>query len=590
MLPRIAAAFVLPWLIPGAAWAQTICPPTPQYTPCDIVFDVPDANTGATTGNVDIRAEFRSPRADTALVRAFEDGPRRWVVRFTPAEAGTYAFRLTSRLPTLSGKEGQFTATASSIRKAGWLRAANLHHFADVEGNTLTPHLWMGAVIPGFASMDAAQWKQLVRARARQHFNHLGVTLVDEASSASFQSPEFFRTAEDKIRAANDAGIVVDVAFFAGNNLINRLLATRAEREKWFTYALSRLAAFDVTWQGIEEWESTGNGRELLKEIGEYLAALDPYKHTRSTRTALASGPVAEDGWLRYRSYQTGDDAITAIEQQVFQYPAVNNFAASTGTSTIDADTFRHRLWNATVNGQYPAPVIPNDQAAATMKLWYEFMQNTRHWELEPFFDTSVGRGLALEGIEYIVYLEKPGPVTVNYEKHGYDGEWWNPATGQAVKIKDVKGESFTGTPPDLSHDWVLHISREGTKAGMLKSVKFDSREQAPVLQELEGNPDKIPFDIVEPSTGDLSLNKPARFEIKLKRQSRALERMLYEWTAEVTADGRSYRVVGTGATGTLNIPADIARTYPAALHLRVLGMNALGKVYALDRNYTLTK
>jgi hypothetical protein len=574
MLPRLAAFLVFT----APVWAQTTCPPTPQYSPCDIVFDVPD------TGNVDIRAEFRSPRADTALVRAFEDGPRRWVVRFTPAEAGTYVYRLTSRLPAFNGKEGQFTATASATKK-GWLRAANLHHFADVEGNTLTPHLWMGAVIPGFSSMDAAQWKQLAQTRARQHFNHLGVTLVDESSAATFQSPQFFRAAEEKIRAANQAGIVVDLAFFSGNNLVNRLLPTRADREKWFAWALSRLAAFDVTWQGIEIWESTDNGRDLLKEIGEYLTNLDPYKHTRSTRTALSSGPVTDDGWLRYRSYQTGDDAVTSIEQQMFQYPSVNNFA----TANMDVDTFRHRLWNATVNGQYPAPLIPDEQSAATMKLWYEFMQTTRHWELEPFFDTSSGRGLALEGVEYIVYLDKPGPVTVNYEKHGYDGEWWNPATGQAVKIKDVKGESFTGTPPDLSHDWVLHISREGTKAGMLKSVKFDSRDQPPILQQIEGDPAKIPFEIVEPAA-DLSLSAPARFTIKLMRQSKALERMLYEWTAEVTAGGRSYRVVGTGPAGTLNIPPDIAPAYPAALHIRVMGMNALGKVYALDRNYTLTK
>jgi predicted aspartyl protease len=64
----------------------------------------------------------------------------------------------------------------------------------------------------------------------------------------------------------------------------------------------------------------------------------------------------------------------------------------------------------------------------------------------------------------------------------------------------------------------------------------------------------------------------------------------MYEWTGEVTVDGRSYRVIGTGASGTLHIPPNIARNYPAALHIRILAMNALGKVYALDRNYTLTK
>ena len=139
--------------------------------------------------------------------------------------------------------------------------------------------------------MGIAQWKSLVDTRAAQHFNHLGVTLVDESSGNNFQSPEFFRAAEEKLRYANQKGIIVDIAFFGPNGLMDRLLPTRNDRQKWFTYALSRLAAFDVTWQGIEGWESYDDGRELLKEIADYLSNLDPYKHTRSTRANVTSGP-----------------------------------------------------------------------------------------------------------------------------------------------------------------------------------------------------------------------------------------------------------------------------------------------------------
>jgi hypothetical protein len=479
------------------------------------------------------------------------------------------------------------------VDKPGWLRAANVHHFAFVDAanqNNLTPHLWMGAVVPGFASMTQAQWQSLVDTRAAQHFNHLGVTLVDEGNASNFRTPEFFRAAEEKLRYANQKGILVDLAFFGPNGLMDRLLPTHNDRQKWFTYALSRLAAYDVTWQGIEGWESYDAGRDLLKEIAEYLTDLDPYKHTRSTRTNTSSAPFVDDGWMRYRSYQTADDAVGAIDQQIYQYPAVNNFASD----PVDADTFRHRLWNATMNGQYPSTAIPNEQAANEMKIWYEFVEGTRHWELEPFFDADNGRGLALEEVEYIVYVEKPGPVTVKLEKHSYDGRWFNPATGQSVKLKEIKAEVFTGEPPDRTHDWVLQISREGHKASMLKSYKFDSREQGIVMQEVEGNPDKVPFDVVEPSGESISLNSPAQYSIKLKRETKALRYMMYEWTGEVTVDNRSYRVVGTGAgtpgKDSFRIPANIARNYPAALHIRILGMNGLGKVYALDRNYTLTK
>jgi hypothetical protein len=264
----------------------------------------------------------------------------------------------------------------------------------------------------------------------------------------------------------------------------------------------------------------------------------------------------------------------------------VNNFA----DAATDPATFRHRLWNATMNGQYPDAVIPNEQAANEMKIWYEFMDGTRHWELEPFFDADNGRGLSLEEVEYIIYVEKPGPVTVKLEKHGYDVRWFDPATGQSVKAKGVNSDTFTGDPPDRTHDWVLQISREGHKASMLKSYRFDSREGGIVMQEVEGNPEKVPFEVVQPSGDSISLSKPAQYEIKLTSQKKALQRMMYAWTGEVTVDQRSFRVIGTGATGAFRIPDNIAKDYPAALHVHILGINGLGKVYALDRNFTLTR
>ena len=568
------------FLLSAALSAQTVCPPTPQYTPCDLVFDLSGADSAQP---FDLHAEFQSPRHVTALVRAFWDGGTKWVIRYTPTEAGEHVFRLTGK--DFTGKQGTFTATARAT--TGWLRAANLHHFANVEGNTLTPHLWMGAIIDKFSAMDSAAWKTLVDTRTGQHFNHLGVTLIDDAASANLRSPEFFRAVEDKLRYANQRGVLVDISFFGPDALMERLLPARQARAQWFEMAISRLAPFDVTWQGLEGWETYPHGRALLKEMGEYLTAADPWKHTRGTRAQATSAPVADDGWLRIRSYEAVDDAAMAIDQQMLQYPATANF----GAGTADAATFRHRLWNATASGLYPHTVVPNEEAAMTMKAWYEFMDSTRHWELEPFGDSPQARGVALDGVEYVLYVDTPGAVTVNVEKHTYDVEWINPATGERLRQKEKnKGEVFNGSTPDNTHDWILHISREGHKAGMLKSIKFDSREESLKLQDIEGNPAKVPFEITAPAGDTLLLSKPAEFGVKLLRQSKALERMMYEWTAEVTVSGKSWRLAGTGPTGTLRIPADIADNFPAALHLRLFGMNAFGKVYLADRNYTLTK
>src|SRR4051812_24510783 len=80
------------------AHAQTVCPPTPEFTPCELVFDIPSAN-----GNqaIDLHAEFRSPHQNTGRADAFWDGGTRWVIRYTAAEPGVYNWRLTSTIAGL---------------------------------------------------------------------------------------------------------------------------------------------------------------------------------------------------------------------------------------------------------------------------------------------------------------------------------------------------------------------------------------------------------------------------------------------------------------------------------------------------------
>jgi hypothetical protein len=253
------------------------------------------------------------------------------------------------------------------------------------------------------------------------------------------------------------------------------------------------------------------------------------------------------------------------------------------------ADKFRQRLWTATMTGAYPESSTPDEDAAKQMKVWFDLMANSRHWDLEPYFDVENGKALALEGVEYIVYVEKPGTVRLEVEKHSYDAEWINPINGEAIALKNIKQESILIDPPDPSHDWVLHVSREGEKKSMAKSYRFEARDV--LMQEVESTPAKVPFDIAQPAGDSLSLGNPGTFEVKLKKEpTKATKTMQYLWTGEVTADEQSFRVVGTGPSGTLRIPANIASRFPALLHLRVTGMNAYGKVFVADRNLQLTK
>ena len=48
--------------------------------------------------------------------------------------------------------------------------------------------------------------------------------------------------------------------------------------------------------------------------------------------------------------------------------------------------------------------------------------------------------------------------------------------------------------------------------------------------------------------------------------------------------------MLGTGSKGTLTVPPEIVKHFPAVMQLRVAGMNANGKVYTADKIIQLTQ
>jgi len=526
--------------------AQPTCPATPAWSPCDLVFDLePDEKPDA----VELRAEFRSPHHRTYLMYAFRAADRRFVIRFTPSEGGTWDYRITSSIARLDGKQGQLMASDSDA--PGFVIVANVHHF-KTENNR--PHLWMASSIDKFSELPRAHLDALLAAKAKEKFTHVRVTLEAHADLVEFA---------ERIRAINNHGLTADVMFA-------NIPEDWKERAQYIGNVVPRLAAFNITWAGFPAYERVPRGREILKDTGALIKKLDPYQHPRTTMAEVTAAPLLADAWMDMLGYGTPDANIGGVEHQFYQAPAI-----ATGIANV------HDLWNATMNGQYPA-----GGSGEYMTAWYDFMAGNRYWELEPYFDLDGGRGLALEGVEYIIYVEKPGPVEVRLEHHGYDVSWINPANGERTKQKDYRGERFTGEPPDRSHDWVLHISREGEKAGMLKSYKFESR--AVPVQEITLAGEKPVFDIPEPEENEVSMAHPLHFSLKIKKDTRATRSLLVEWTAEVSADGAGYRVIGTGKEGTLKVPASIVKNFPAVLSLHANIVNANGKAYMVDRIFRL--
>ena len=561
----------------GPLRAQAPCEGTPAYSPCEFSFELSTADLAAHPNpysGVDLHAEFRSPHFHTYLMPAFWDGGRKMVLRFTPTEAGQWTYRTTSNVAAFDGQNGTFNAAASD--SPGFVNVANVHHWAT---DNKKPHLWMGYIADRFPFASEQEFEQSLAEAAANKFTHFRGSILGNAPDrsrvylgADKPNPAYFDELDRRIAAIHKRGITTDLMLASNPDYVTSLFPDWQARERFIRYVVARYAPFNITWQGLEEFEDYADGRALLKELGGALAKLDPYSHPRSSNAKVSSSPLLADGWMNFIIEASPDDAVGSVEHQFYQVPFVG---------VTDAQ----HLWNSTMDGEYPEF---RGDGAKLASYWFDFISDTRHWELEPYFDVDGTRAVALEDIEYVNYIEHPGPpVEVTVVKHGYDVQWFNPLTGEWLQQKKYSGEHFTGEAPDKSHPWVLLVAREGRKESMLKSYKFESR---PVpVQEIEGNSQKVPYVIAEP-TGDIAAGKPVRFSAKLTRETRATRSMMFLWTGEVASDGRGLRVLGTGSPANITVPASMAANFPAVLSIHLTALNANGKAYAADRVYQLTK
>jgi hypothetical protein len=571
--------------------AQTICQPVLIYTPCEIVFTLDDTEAKQHPNpywTVDIRAEVRSPRFKTHQAHAFFDSGNRMVIRFSPTEPGPWEFRVTTNLPRFNGKQGKFDATPSD--HPGFVQVRNVRHFWTEENRK--PHLWMGDEWMDFATVPRAAFDAGLERRVKEKYNHIRGYLFGPAVARAFPAPDrpdtaHFRELDDRIRAMNEKGVTADLVLGQAGNQLAKMLPTRQHRERFARYVAARYSAYGITWQLVEQFESYENGRQFCRELAASLRQFDPMSRPRTAHAAQTAAPLVRDGWLDYLIYDSDNDSLNSVERQVYAKPFVNTGFAGKGGST--GEEFRKKLWRAAMNGQYLVSRRKGESTedAKAMEVWFDLLQRCRYWDMEPYFDVDGGKALALEGIEYLVYVEKPsGPVEVLVEKHGYDVYWINPATGEATqpKNKDWKGEKFVAEPPSATQDWILHLSRDGKKEGMLRSYKFEAR-LVPV-QEVETLEKAVPFALSAPGGDTISVSKPPSFSITLKRQTRATRAMSYVISGEVTTNGQGYRVLATGPQGQLEIPKSFGNS--GVMILRVTGINANGKVYAQDRVFRL--
>ena len=631
------AAFVSALTLP----AQTIkvCAPPPLYEFCEIEIEISAAEAEEHSNpymSVELRAEFRSPKGGrTKVMPGFWDGGRNFKIRFSPLDPGRWDFRIVSNLPSLSGKTGSFDT--GPARTPGFIRVHNLRYWRFNAPETT--HYWMGDTCYSFATIPWETFLKLVDIRSEQKFNHMRGFVLGNAGHAAkvLADPErplieHFQEVDQRVDYLNQKGIIYDVILGGGANQLAELLPDRRTRERYVRYLVARYAAMNITWQGVERFEEYESSRAFVKEINRYIDKWDPYKHPRSTAAVVTSSPAWEDRWMNYVVQRSWDPSLATVEHEMHPAPFVNievgvesagsangSTAGSTAQSRfVDSSTLRHRIWNAAIRGQYVTFAnagtwgaggstvdlkYADSPGARAMTHLYDYFAQTRYADLLPYYRVEGGAAIGLtffryraetpSGVEFSVYLDKPGPVELRVPKHEYSISWFNPSDGTWVdEKKKFKGERFnTPGPPDPSHDWVLYLRREGKKQGMNKSLLLAWRKIKP--KKIEAGAADVPYEIQFPDTDELTAGEAVEFNATVKKTGRATKKMQWLWiaeVAEVAGAGIGPRVIGTTQFGRFTIPATLTKRYPATLGVRLVGVDGLGRVFESFKPYRLAK
>jgi len=208
--------------------------------------------------SVDLKAEFRSPRHRTLMVYGFWDGGRRMVIRFAPNEAGDWVFRITSNLQRFEGKQGALNATSSEA--PGFLRAANVHHWAYTDSNKLISG-W-ATQITRSRPLPAMRSQTLWTPAHSRKFTHIRGFAVGPSFNPEQPDSAFFRELDDRVRYMNQKGVVYDMI------LARTFLPVAAQRDRYVRLHGRPIRAFNVTWLCVQAFEDQKDGRALTREWG----------------------------------------------------------------------------------------------------------------------------------------------------------------------------------------------------------------------------------------------------------------------------------------------------------------------------------
>jgi hypothetical protein len=275
--------------------------------------------------------EFTTPGGTRESVRAFWNGGRDWLARYSPERAGPYSWRVKSSDTAMNGKSGTVRVNAfrgrNPLYRAGGPRVSpNRRYFVQADGRPwfwLADTAWNGALL----STDS-EWADYIADRTAKRFTAIQVVMTqwragraDENGQVAFTgkdaiavNPPFFRRMDGKIKALNDAGLVaVPVILWAlsSKEMESPGVGLPTGQAKLLArYIADRYGAYKVVWfLGGDGAYSGPENVAKWSEIGRFvfpegLKRAPAGMHPRGMQEPWA--PFKDEPWLDVLFYQSG--------------------------------------------------------------------------------------------------------------------------------------------------------------------------------------------------------------------------------------------------------------------------------------------
>jgi hypothetical protein len=279
-------------------------------------------------------------------------------------------------------------------------------------------------------------------------------------------------------------------------------VANSDDERRFFKYAANRLGAFcNITWD-LGDDISLFRDLSWSHKMGTYLYESDPYRHLATDHpvdnahqdrtsewfgfTSFQDWSRPQHGWmLKQREIQKKTGRIIPQSNEEYGYEDHYPKWAQNYPDGASADGMRRTAWEIYMAGCYQTTgetarrgtgywpdtgggwVNGRGDDKMVMLKGYghivDFFTSFDWWKTDPH-DELVDNGafcLAEPGKLYAVYLPRGGKVSVKLEKGNYNGNWFNPRTGEKKDLPAAQGPNWTSPDSPGEGDWALLLKKE---------------------------------------------------------------------------------------------------------------------------------